>query len=798
MSIPSDLYRRLHTTLLTCSPSDSDNHLRTLFVDARLAPWRAKIPQAETPDMRIRNLIDALHNQYNHHQENALILFLAVLRDQQALTNSCYRSLEDLRQELEYLIRTQIPYTPEWEVTLASYFDKLRRLYCNIQIFGQPRPILLNDIFTDVYVLEQPLAFRRFDVRQLHTDPDHVKDAERISGLDILTREEGNHLFLLGKPGAGKTTFLKYVTLYAIDQQYSKIPVFVGLKQWADSGLTLLDYIQQLFMPSGVLDTRDFVTKLLETGQGLILCDGLDEVNVTQEQRGRIIAELKSFIQRYYDCQYLITCRNAATDYTFTGFTYVEIADFDAIQIAAFADKWFYGMPAKRDTFLEELAKPEHRGLRELSRVPLLLTMLCLAFDVNLDFPQRRVEIYTDALDALLRKWDSSRNIKRDLIYRGLSTGRKHQLFARIAVQTFERGDHFIPQQQLEDQIVAYLQRLPDTDKLSDDIDGHAILKAIEAQHGILIERAHAIYAFAHLTFQEYYTARYIVENARRGTLPQLLTHATDSRWREVILLTASILDDADDFFSFFLEVLNEQIQNSVSLNEFLAWADHKARALSNGVPSAIQRSAYCLMAVNFIRDYPNIRTQVLNLVLALDRDETFFPSTSRLPSRTRKSSLFSQNIFPMYFAIDGVFATLLHRAQTLVLARDHNLDDGGIQDLTMVMAEALVRCQQAGLHALHQQLTALTLPTVESSRRYCQEFTDRLYMLLCTHRDLGRDWNLSPTQAQQVADYFYSAELLIQCLDLAYVTDRMNIEMELLLPREPCNTIPNDDNFIV
>jgi predicted NACHT family NTPase len=72
------------------------------------------------------------------------------------------------------------------------------------------------------------------------------------------------------------------------------------------------------------------------------------------------------------------------------------------------------------------------------------------------------------------------------------------------------------------------------------------VLKSIEAQHGLLVERARGIYSFSHLTFQEYFTARYFVESSDPQALENLSSHITEKRWREVFLLTTEMLPNAE------------------------------------------------------------------------------------------------------------------------------------------------------------------------------------------------------------------------------------------------------------
>ena len=71
------------------------------------------------------------------------------------------------------------------------------------------------------------------------------------------------------------------------------------------------------------------------------------------------------------------------------------------------------------------------------------------------------------------------------------------------------------------------------------DIDAELVLQEIIEQHGLFAEQSRGLYSFAHLTFQEYYTAQYIKENAAPDALDALMARVGDDKWREVFMLTA-------------------------------------------------------------------------------------------------------------------------------------------------------------------------------------------------------------------------------------------------------------------
>jgi len=285
---------------------------------------------------------------------------------------------------------------------------------------------------------------------------------------------------------------------------------------------------------------------LLKHGKTMVLLDGLDEVK--DEDNNRVIKQVRDFSDKFRTNHFVITCRIAAEDYTFEKFTEVEVADFDDEQIDTFAQKWFQSKgPAKAEEFIEQLM--ENDRIRQLATNPLLLTLLCLVFEEPVQFPVNRSELYEQAIDILLSRWDKTRNIERDQVYKNLSLQRKKDLLSQIALTTFERGDYLFKQKQLEQYISDYIRNLPDDHNPPEvlQLDSGAVLKSIEAHHGLLMERVQKIYSFPYLSFQEYFTARGIVNSNGINAVEMLATHITDKRWHEVFLLAADMLQPTDD-----------------------------------------------------------------------------------------------------------------------------------------------------------------------------------------------------------------------------------------------------------
>jgi predicted NACHT family NTPase len=659
-----------------------------------------------------------------------------------------------------------------------------------MRVLDMEQPISLGDIYTSVNILEKLSRNQRPPKDEwLKHDPENFDRFllgqvrhKRVPGLRAVERH--SQLMILGKPGAGKTTFMKRLATLCNQGKFQpqRVPVFVTLKDYAEAEgkPTLQTYIQRQWKDCGVEEV-DTLSTVLGSGKALVLLDGLDEVYETDHNR--VLQDIKTFAHQFRNCQCVITCRIAAREYIFEQFTEVEVADFDKKQIAEFATKWFAAKNdlKKAETFIQRLE--DNEPIQELATNPLLLTLLCLVFGEAADFPANRAELYKEGLDVLLKKWDGKRNIERDQVYKKLSLKRKEDLLSQLAFETFERGDYFFKQSTVESHVIHYIRNLPGA---SDDeevlqLDSEAVLKSIEAQHGLLVERARGIYSFSHLTFQEYFTSRHLASSASslNLTLQNWAKHISEIRYREIFLLTVSMLSKADLFLLSMKQeidklMVEDDSEKEPKLQSVLIWVRQKSLSIDDAVykPEAIRAFYYGLN-----------NTLGFALSLAVDLDCNLAVDLDRDPAPD--------------FDLDLALSLTLDRAQSQSI------------DLAFALSLALERAvliahQKAP--ELERDLQRLKLSSPDKSghealykwwRNTVEIWSEDLRYLMIKHRNIGHDWQFSRAQARKLQQYYYSNKLLIDCLNSdCYVTKatRQYIEDTLLLPLSEIEKYPVPD----
>lgn len=333
------------------------------------------------------------------------------------------------------------------------------------------------------------------------------------------------------------------------------VPVFLEMRDFAPKAtqMNLLTYIEQYFGNCRVPDVGQTTRRLFVEGHIFLILDGLDEVS--EGMRASVNQHIRDILQPYHQSRYAFSCRLPLELPFANHFQRTIIAPFNAKQRAAYVRCWFSGAFIKNghthdnddvaQRFLERLSR--HVNLGELTRTPILLDLLCMVFRDHNMFPPTRTDVYDWGLRSLLN--DRARRLRDGHALKQLSIDDTRSLLQKIAAKFFllPQPQSLFKQGEVEDEIRAYLgdrfdtadNHLPETRRIIEDL---------ELTYGLLIQQAANFCSFSHLTFQEFFTAQYLVNTDQHALVHD---HIFNAQWRFVIELVAELLsaNQAESFF---------------------------------------------------------------------------------------------------------------------------------------------------------------------------------------------------------------------------------------------------------
>jgi len=484
----------------------------------------------------------------------------------------------DVETARSMLRQSQPP--PDLQRALQSYLTFLcdRFRYLEFKGMGVSDRVPLRFELLDLYVplkarIEMPLGdtwVREFQVagRDL-PDGDRGSVGERLSRpvplQDLLAKHSG--LVILGDPGAGKTTFLKHLTLLlATGQQAEKrLPVLLPLSAYANAIAThdvpLDEFLAAYFHGLGVdLPVDGLLRQALRAGQAVVMLDGLDEVQEAglRETVVRRVVDFYNFHRRAGN-KFLLTSRIIGyreVRPTAEGLEECTIDDFDDAEITTFVSQWTAAVEkaARGETVVaaqdaarerKELlaAVKANPGVRRLAANPLLLTILALMKRQGVTLPERRVELYQKYVETFLSTWNRARGLDRPPT-RDLDVVETLKVLAPLALwmHQINPGAGLVKKDALLQEVERLFREQGDKEP---EKAARRFIEDVRVHAGLLLERGPGQYGFIHLTFEEYLAA---VAQARKGQvtiepiLDALLERVGSAPWREVALLTVGYL----------------------------------------------------------------------------------------------------------------------------------------------------------------------------------------------------------------------------------------------------------------
>lgn len=437
-----------------------------------------------------------------------------------------------------------------------------------------------------------------------------------------------NRLVILGAPGSGKSTFVKFLALCLAGSAingWSRATSIQTLENWPHGALTpiyielrhfvasshfpadirtpvttdhLWAYIQHEVLGEALAAYADDLRYDLEHGNALLLLDGLDEVPYPEgklKQRQQQLSSLaQSLNTRYVSSRIIVASRPYAyAGWTLPGFQAVTIAAFGDEHRIALASRLYQTVRLDEET-AEKRAKALNRQLGnidyELKDRPLFVTLMATLYlrGDSEGLPTRRGALYRESILLLLDRWTTSKAGMSSLV--GLLGDKSlDDLYDRLAALAYEvhnsYGDQLGTPEIDESLLYKHLKPLGRTTAAE-------LIPYLSENAGVLVspgqDEEKDVFHFAHRTFQEYMAAVHLIRlcaEANSFSRVRELIISKPQVWRVATALAGDELSDTDrrgDLWNLLDDLLGGELVSGLAADDPRWWPVWLASVILN------------------------------------------------------------------------------------------------------------------------------------------------------------------------------------------------------------------------
>ncbi len=489
---------------------------------------------------------------------------------------------------------THSPAPSIWqEAPLRAYLGEMSRRHSVVDSLALPNYRDLSGLRLDKLFVYPQLATEAVNAT---TSP-----KEWPPGLNIFsTLEEAPQLVILGEPGAGKTTLSNWLAWRLSVGMVGKLPTLLEDKlpipcvlrdMQIDVNASITDaailVAERLLGKACDASLRECISAWVAARRYVLILDGVDEVAPSRRQvlarwmqqakQDGIVAIATTRLVGYedgpVDCEKRASAADVGNLDCAPWATRRYLMPFDDSRISSFISNWYLQRSSSEQEAAQKAADllnaiNNSSTMLELARTPNLLSLMAIVHRERAHLPEGKALLYKEISNAYINTIDLHRKISVDdaLLPYGWEARENWIAFVGFQMQSARAAakhgnDKTAGVLASEAQVLQWLSEAMQASGVPDtSANAKLFLSWVARRSGLLLPRGEGVYAFVHLSFQEFFCGCYLLRRVYskpfiRDTLPddapvtkeRLRKWADASIWRESLVYLLELLSSSGD-----------------------------------------------------------------------------------------------------------------------------------------------------------------------------------------------------------------------------------------------------------
>ncbi len=367
----------------------------------------------------------------------------------------------------------------------------------------------------------------------------------------IDTLNSYNHILITDSAGMGKSTLMKRIALYCIEET-NQIPIYLELRRIQDYSIA-----EQVKNQLGL--GKNISNACLKEIPFIYLFDGIDEI--PQGIKSSVVNSLREFADDFSESKIIITSRHDSFLSELYGFSRFKIKPLDSYQA--------YDLLRRYDNtgnisskLIKGLRLEEGRNFDDFLSTPLYVSLLFCAYKFKPIIPRKKELFYSQVFDALFESHDLTKELGyvREK-HSKLDSTDFHQILRRLGFWCLKEGGRIeFTKDDLQIIIKEIASKIPGL-----TISASLFIKDLIETVPLFVKEG-AIIRWSHKSLMEYFAAMFICRDTKerqRGILRTLYKNDESIRHKNLFELCADI-----DYSTFRSSVIKNLLEDYVHLYE--------------------------------------------------------------------------------------------------------------------------------------------------------------------------------------------------------------------------------------